>query len=135
TVPAVGGNIQLLSVPSPRAQNAEGGLPLLRSEQWELDASHTARDFQDDAGSVEEIASILAMLPNVEIATKPNGLGIAVHWGSSQLWSSLTAWDRHLQNQSAKYTYEASHAGRMAGYFRRQQEWSLQSNLAAGEIM
>src|SRR5215469_9045293 len=51
------------------------------------------------------------------------------------LVSGLSALARKYQMLAAQDTYDASHAGKMAGYFRRQQEWSLQNNLAATEMM
>jgi hypothetical protein len=135
SVPAVGSDIPLLTIPTQPAQNAEGGLPLLQEEQDELDASHSARDWQQSAASIEVIAHELAYMPDVEAAAKPMGAGVGVTWGMHNIIAALTATARQQADQSAQEVYNASHAARMATYFRRQQDWSQQCNLAAGEIM
>jgi hypothetical protein len=135
-VPAPGANIPPAPTPTQPTVAGDGsGTRLLQEEQSELDSSHSARDWQGKSADTEILASILGMLPDLSIDIHPFGAGTDLKWGSTQLWASLTAQSRQLQSFSASDTYDASHAGRMAGYFRRQQEWTLQSNLAAGEIM
>src|SRR5262249_24511456 len=91
--------------------------------------------WQVQASMKDVLASILAMLPNVEIATKPIGLGISLHWGSQQLWSGLTAWGRYVQALSAQDTYDSGRSKRLGELGLREQDWSLQFNQAARELM
>jgi hypothetical protein len=124
-----------LDFPSKLKQGAEGGLPLLEQEQSEIDSSHSARDWQVEASTMEVLASVLAMLPNMEIATKPIGLGISLHWGSQQLWSGLTATGRYIQSLSSKDTYDASHFGKMAAHIHEQERRVAEINQVGRDIV
>jgi hypothetical protein len=135
SVPGVGQNVPLVTVPAQPAQNAEGGLPLLQEEQNELDSSHSARDWQAQAAQLEVTANMLAYMPDIEIAAKPMGAGIGTTWGMRNIIAALNAMARSYSDQSAQDSYDAAHSSKMAGYFRRQQEWTNQSNVAAGDIM
>src|SRR5262249_17224578 len=118
SVPAVGANVPLTSVPTQPAQNAEGGLPLLQEEQNELDSSHSAADWQPKAAGREITANMLAYMPDIEMAAKPMGAGVGVTWGMRNIVSALTAMARQYGDESAQDTYDAAHSGKMASYFR-----------------
>ncbi len=129
-----GKDLPLPDAPKEPPVNVEGQIQLLPKESSELESSHSARDWQVMASTTEILAGIMSMIPNFKIASEPLGVGLATTWGFSNLVSGLSALARKYQMLSAEDTYDASHAGKMAGYFRRLQEWWLQSNLAAGEI-
>ncbi|MGH3297611.1 MAG: neuraminidase-like domain-containing protein [Trebonia sp.] len=132
--PPPGTAIADLTVPTEPA-TTDGGMQLLPEEQSELDASHDARDLQTEVGITETLAGLMHALPDFSGNVQPFGIGLSVVFGGTSLglWTAATA--RALQTVASKRSYDASHAARMAGYFRRQQEWTLQSNLASGEFM
>jgi hypothetical protein len=131
--PAVGTAIQPYAVPI-QATTTDGGIQLIAEEQSELDASHEAGEIQTAVGIIETLAGLMHALPDFSFDIEPFGIGMNVVFGGTGLglWTAATA--RALQTWGSKRTYDASHASRMAGYFRRWQEWALQSNLASGEI-
>ena len=135
-VPAPGADIPPAPIPSQPTLAVDGsGTRLLQEEQSELDSSHSARDWQVRSSFLETLASALHLVPYLNIKTAPLGVGLGIGYGGEHLGSATSAVARYIQNLSAQDSYDASHAGKMAGYFRRQQEWTLQSNLAGGEIM
>jgi hypothetical protein len=136
--PPVGAPINLATVPSQPSQST-GGVELLSEEVSELSLSTQAALLHAGAGVLQTLASIEAVIPtfSAEVAAMPFGTGGtgSVSFGGSNLASSTEAVVHHLETRANYLTYQAWSAGKMGGYFRRQQEWALQSNLAAGEIM
>jgi hypothetical protein len=135
-VPAPGEDIPPAPVPSQPTLSVDGsGTRLLQEEQSELDSSHSARDWEVRSSTMEVLASALSYIPNFHVKTAPFCVGVEIDFGGRDVGPALSAIARYQKSLSEQDTYDASHAGKMAGYFRRQQEWSLQSNLARGEIM
>jgi hypothetical protein len=127
--------IPVVGIPTQQTLTSDGGTRLLEEEQNELDSSHSARDWQVLASTMEILSGLSHYVPTFKLALHFWGLGADVAFGGLHIGPALAAVARQQMNLSAQDTYSASHAGKMAGYFRRQQEWSLQSNLAANEIM
>lgn len=125
----------LIALPGTLSQSAEGGLPLLAEEQGEMDSSHSARDWQVLASTAEISAGLFNSIPHFEAAAKPWGIGVGISYGGQFLAGISSALARYRQLLSAEDSYDASHSGKIAGYVRRQQEWVLQSNLAARDII
>jgi hypothetical protein len=138
TVPAVGQPIALATVPTQPAQST-GGVELISQESSELSLSNQAALLHAGSGLLQTLASIEATIPTIGIgvAAEPFGVGgtVSVSFGGSNLAASTEAVVHGLETLANYLTYLAWSAGKMGGYFRRQQEWTLQSNLAAGEIM
>jgi hypothetical protein len=128
-------NIPVAPIPTQQTLTADGGTRLLQEEQSELDSSHSARDWQVQAGTTETLAGLMHYIPDFPICTEPFGVGVQVVTGGTYWGMALAAISRYQKNLGEQDSYDASHAGKLAGYFRRQQEWSQQSNLAAKDIM
>src|SRR5207248_2609574 len=123
-----------IASPGNMSQNGEGGLPSLQEEQGEMDASRSARDWQVLASTTEIAASVFNAIPTVKAAGEPFGVGLGASFGGPFLAGISSAIARYQQGKGAQDSYDASHAGKIAGFVRRQQEWVLQSNLAAKDI-
>jgi hypothetical protein len=136
--PAVGADIPLAAIPSQPSQ-LTGGVQLIAEEQSELTLSASAAVLHQNAGKLQVLASEQASELNVSISvdTSPFGVGgsVGTSYGGSNLSASTEAEVHGLEANASSITYQAWAAGKMGGYLRRQQEWALQSNLAAGEIM
>jgi hypothetical protein len=137
-VPAFGASIDLATVPTEPPQPT-GGVQLISEEASELSLSTQAALLHAGAGLLQTLASQQAMMPTISAGTafEPFGTGgnISVSFGGSNFASSIEAVVHGIETAANYLTYQAWSAGKMGGYFRRQQEWTLQSNLAAGEIM
>lgn len=131
--PEVGVEIPMLPYgPKPKAA---GGVFLIQEEQDELNASHSARDWQVRATFTEVIASAMSHIPNFSVVISPMGSGTSMSFGGSNLGAALSAIARYQAGLGYKDTYDATHAGKMASYLRRGQEYAAQTNAAAREIM
>jgi len=135
TVPPVGDNIPLLPIPSKKPHDAGDGIQLLPEEQAELDFSTAAMVTQTVASGIQAIAGILTAFPKLRAELLPFGTGASAEEGGDQFGKIAESAATVVRIASEILSYEASHAGKMAGYFRRQADWTLQNNLAACEIM
>jgi len=138
TSPAVGASIPLVSIPTETTQST-GGVQLLNEEATELGLSTQSALLHVGAGVLQTLAAMEATIPSVSIGidAQPFGVGgnVSVSFGGSNLSSSTEAVVHGIETAAAYLTYQAWSAGKMGGYVRRQQEWTFQNNLAAGEIM
>ena len=132
--PAAGAGIPLLSVPTQPIVTTDSS-SLLKEEQSALDSSHSARDWKVRASTMETLASLSHYIPQFHAHVDFWGLGIEIQFGGQHVGPALSAIARYQQNLSDQDSYDASHADAMARFFRRQQDWVIQSNAAAGEIM
>lgn len=115
---------------------SESGIKLLVRESAELYQSRIASDFQDAANITQTIASGLYFIPTIPIAELPWGIGtaqIVINGTSIGLASSAVA--SGLSALATMNQYDADRARKLAGYIRREQDWTLQANLAAKEII
>lgn len=136
--PAAGASIPLASVPAARSEQV-GGLNLLPAEVLELKLSSVAAADHYSAGNLEALASHEAEFPtlSVGIEAQPFGIGasLSASYGGSNMSASTEATARGEERDANRMTYLAWAVGKLAGYARRQQDWTLQSNQAAAEIM
>lgn len=129
-VPALGSEVPIIAYePKPAA---EGGVFLIDEERQELVSSHSARDWQVISATTEVLASVSHFVPKLEWIV---GAGVTMAFGGEHVGPALTAIGRYQALLGAKDTYDASHAGKMGSYKRRQQDYSHQANVAAREIM
>jgi hypothetical protein len=134
------GQLQLAQASSPSDQSGASGsgqLYLNQQEDSELN-SHltTSRDRGWEAGAVKALAATLEYLPQVGVDLHFWGLGgtFVIFGGDTQ----ATAIDLGADILRINADYERDQAGiasRTAGYQRRADEWLLQANLAARELM
>ncbi len=114
----------------------QSGIKLIHREAEELEQSEIASDFQDAANMTETIGKALYFIPQVGIASMPWGAGtmnVVVSGTSIGLATSAVA--NGLRALAEMNRYDAERAGKLAGFIRREQEWTLQANLAAREIV
>jgi peptidoglycan hydrolase-like protein with peptidoglycan-binding domain len=128
--PPVGAQIPTVSARKKVA--SQEGAHLIDEEAQELSSSHSARDWQVLASTMEILSGLMHYIPSF---TTMIGPGVELSFGGRDIGPSLTAIARYQQTLGAKDSYEAGHAGKMSNYARREQEWVLQSNTAAREIM
>lgn len=113
----------------------ESGVKLIPKEAEELAKSEDAMIAQTTATSMEALAGIFHLFPQIDGEGTPMGVGVGAWWGGQNLGSATSALAKVPQVLSQIYSYESSQAAKMAGYIRREQEWTLQANLAAKEII
>ncbi|MDT7690128.1 MAG: hypothetical protein QOE46_2887 [Acidobacteriota bacterium] len=103
-------------------------------EVRELELLQQARDKQNSALMDELISSDMALIPEFGAQAQPMGAGAAVKFGGmflSKMFSMMAMSERGSADQ---FTFQANKTSKIGSYSRREQEWTLQSNLAAKEI-
>lgn len=112
----------------------ESGMKLIPFEKEELDKAAEARDWQIGIGVVETLASILHIIPIVDAAAMPFGVGVKVAVAGSMFGNAAQAVARGLQIYATDLTYQSTNASRKAGFLRQLQDRVQQANLAGHEI-
>ena len=113
----------------------ESGVKLIPKEKEELVKLEAAHDSQDSANVAELIASIWHALPDWVFQSQPLGIGGSIKWGTSHLGYAISAVAKGYQIDAANQSFDATLAAKYSQYIRREQDWTLQANLAAREII
>lgn len=110
------------------------GRKLSRFEAEELRLLQDAQTGQNVAGGLEALSGQLGVLPQIEVAGKPFGVGGAFAFGGSNFAAGFSGLAAAARALSAEKAYQANKNAKVGSYERREQEWAFQSNIAAGEI-
>jgi hypothetical protein len=112
----------------------DGGHKVSPEEGHELDLLEATQIVQDIALVIDQTGSALNMIPDIEAAAKPWGLGAGVTIGGSNIGRMFLGMASATRGIAGRVGHEASLAGRMGNFSRREQEWALQRKNAAGEL-
>jgi hypothetical protein len=111
-------------------------LNLSKNEYNELNTFMPASIFALHGASIfETIAAYMQLIPNVSVDAKPFGIGGSISFGPSQIAALPSGRARILRIFADQMNFRANSASKVAGYFRRKEEWVLQSNLASRELV
>jgi hypothetical protein len=111
-------------------------LQLNRSESKELNTfMPLAHDLQQASAVVEAIASALSLIPQFDANMAPVGAGATVSFGGQQLSTEASYAAKILRLGADDASYKATRASKLATYQWRIDDWVLQNNLAASELM
>jgi len=115
----------------------EGRLYLNRNEDEELNTHlPNARDERLLANKIDLEASILRLMPNINVNAHYWGIGFSSQVsGGDKLSSAAQIAAQILRTKSAWEQDQAGLASKTSSYERRADEWKLQSNSAARELM
>jgi Tc toxin complex TcA C-terminal TcB-binding domain/ABC toxin N-terminal region/Neuraminidase-like domain/PA14 domain/Salmonella virulence plasmid 28.1kDa A protein len=113
----------------------EGGVKIIPREKADIEKNSLANVFQQAGSSMEGLAGTMNFIPNFSANGEPMGVGATVSYGGSNIAGGLSGMAKVPQIFASILSHEAALASKMAGYIRREQEWTLQANLAAKEIV
>ena len=113
----------------------ESGVKLIQKEKEDLDKARMSMGWQQAATGMEGIAGALHFIPTVGVDGQPLGIGTDVKYGGPHFGAATSALAKIPQIISQVYSYQAAQAAKTAGFIRREQDWTLQANLAAKEII
>jgi hypothetical protein len=113
----------------------ESGVKLIQKEKEDLDKASDSMKSQQTATGMEGIAGALHFIPTVGADGQPLGIGVDVKFGGPHFGAAISALAKIPQIFSQVYSYQAAQAAKTAGFIRREQDWTLQANLAAKEII
>lgn len=111
------------------------GVKLISKEKGDLDLSEAAKWTTSISAFAEGIAAVLHLIPQFEADGKPLGVGAGVGFGGVQVGGIATGLARAGHSVGGYLSMQAASAQKMAGYIRREQDWALQANIAAKEII
>ena len=114
----------------------EGGLFLNANENNELNTLlPKSRDFHSIAFGLRQVAPAMSLIPDFPINIHYWGIGATIVFGGTGLTKNMQTAADVLDHLASRTSQDASIAGRTASYQRRADEWKLQANLAARELM
>jgi hypothetical protein len=134
------GSLVLAETSSPSNQSGNtgtGALFLNKNEDAELNTHlPMARDARTAASALNTIAAVVTFIPEINADLAFWGIGAAVKvFGGSKLADELKIGADIAQTVASWAQDQAGMESRTAGYQRRADEWALQANLAARELM
>jgi hypothetical protein len=110
-------------------------LPLNKNENAELNIFLPTSDAFSLASTVLKIAApILGLIPQFGAAAKPMGVGAEVGFGGQQLSKFATEGSKVAEQIANAFRSSADRAAKMAGYYRRAEDYVLQANVATAEL-
>ena len=112
----------------------DGNHKISDEEGHELDLLEAAQIVQEVAAVLESIGAFLSIIPNTEGAAKPWGLGAGINFGGTQLGAFFRGLVEVSRGVAGRINHEATMAGKMGSFARREQDWALQRKQAAGEL-
>jgi hypothetical protein len=131
--PAIG--VREITVDIAQSLGESGGKIMSSYEAEEMEKLAGAREAQEMAAAKDREGAYFGLLiPDLSVNLEPMGVGASTTLGGSiatKIFSYRASFDRA---NSEKQTYESGMAAKIGSYSLRQQDWSFQSNLAAGEI-
>ena len=116
-------------------ESDESGVKLIPKEKEDLDKSEAAKWVTCGAGVAETLAGVFHFFPQVDGEGTPLGVGVGVWWGGQNLGAAASALASAASTVATFLSQEAAQAAKTASYIRREQDWTLQANLAAREII
>jgi hypothetical protein len=110
-------------------------LPLNKNENAELNIFLPTADAFSLAATIFKIATpILALIPQFGAAVKPFGVGAEIGFGGIQLSKFAKYGGEGAEMIANAFKGSAERASKMAGYYRRAEDFVLQANLASAEL-
>jgi Tc toxin complex TcA C-terminal TcB-binding domain len=116
-------------------ESGEKGVKIIPRENEDLALSNDAINIANDASFMDFLAGYLKIIPQIEGDVKPVGVGAGSGFGGEQLGGMLSLMASAMHANSSISAMQAAAAQKMAGYIRREQDWTLQANLASREII
>ena len=113
----------------------ESGVKLIAREQSELNLSQQASEMLKANLVAELISGALGLIPHFTGDVKPIGVGAGTGFGGRELSWFAGAMAKMFSTSSQLNSLSADRSAKMASYIRREQDWTLQANLAAKEII
>ncbi len=111
-------------------------LPLNKNENAELNVFLPASDTFNTISMVMRFAApILALIPQFDAHGTPMGVGAKVGFGGVQLSGAAEKGSQVTKEIANAFASSAERASKMAGYYRRAEDYVLQANLATSELM
>lgn len=109
---------------------------MITREENHLEHMRKSNNYQVQAQSTEKLASIFAMLPDIDAGAHGAGGSpkVSFAFGGSLLSKIASLSAKSFSIKSTKESYKASRASTLAGYDRRAEDWKFQADMAKKEL-
>lgn len=94
-----------------------------------------AHELQQNAVILDNMVGVLALFPQIDAHGTPLGVGAAAGFGGVQLSKAAEIGAKVARFIADDKNYQAGRAAKMSSYQRRIEDWTLQNNLAASELV
>ena len=111
-----------------------GGKIFSSFEAGEFASLARAVGLRGGAAELDMAGKFLSLIPDFGAQAEPWGIGAAITFGGKALSTSMALVADSDRILADKASHEAGKSSRIAGFDRRQLDWTFQSNLAVGEI-
>jgi hypothetical protein len=108
---------------------------LIPKEREERSKHAKSMVWQGMTSNMEAIAGAMNFIPTFSIQLKPFGIGSTMSFGGSNIAGGMSGLAKIPQGIGNILAQESTMAAKNAAFIRRIQEWKLQGNLAAKEII
>lgn len=126
--------LRVIKVDIAQDLSGSGGTKMSVREAEEMDELEEARSDHNTAAWIHKAGALLAYFPEIETNIQPFGAGSSIAFGGSHLSNAERLVASYWESKADSHTYKGNRSARMGSYARREQDWTFQSNLAAGEI-
>ena len=110
-------------------------LPLNKNENAELNIFLPTADAFSLVSTIMKVAApILGLIPQFGAAAKPMGVGAEIGFGGIQLSKFANYGSDIAEKVANAFKGSAERASKMAGYYRRAEDYVLQANIATSEL-
>ena len=116
-------------------EGGEAGVKVIPREQEELLLLLGGQLLHQIATAGEGLAGTMNFIPTFSAEIEPFGCGASMSYGGSNIAGGISGLAKIPAGLSDLANFGATMAGKMAGYIRREQEWTFQANLAVREII
>jgi hypothetical protein len=111
-------------------------LPLNKNENAELNIFLPTSDTFNELSMILQLATpILGLIPQFNAHGTPLGVGAAVGFGGVQLAKASKEGAKISKDVANAFESSANRASKLAGYYRRAEDYVLQANLAGSDLM
>jgi Tc toxin complex TcA C-terminal TcB-binding domain len=111
-------------------------LPLNKNENAELNIFLPTYDtFSTLSTALKLVSPIVALIPQFNAHGTPLGVGAAAGFGGVELKGLADGGAEIAQKAASAFLSSAERASKMAGYYRRAEDYVLQANVATDELM
>lgn len=107
---------------------------LSNREVEELNKLELARDLRLTASGINALGAVLALIPKFKGHVQPMGCGATIEFGGDLLKFNTEALAAVANAVADEFSYEATKAGKLGSYSRRELDWISQSNNALGDL-
>lgn len=115
--------------------SGESGVKLVAREVQDLALLQQASGDLFASLSADIISGLLGLIPQFDGEGTPMGVGAGVGFGGRELSWFAGSLARTFATSSQMNSLASTQAAKMASYIRREQEWTMQANMAAREIV